>query len=267
MRFSSVAFAILMASAAIAFAEPAPRKPTAKTALEHNARAAKLFATQSFELAVAEYKTSALIEPAPVTDLNLGQCYRILGERAEDAAARKRNFERALWHYERFVKSSPETPLLVEQVGAVMTTIRDSLAKMAPTDPPPSSPTQPIESPRVQIVDRPPPSPSHWYQDGVGWGLAGSGVAAVGIAGGLFVSAASLRDQVNETPDQQEQNALNDKADTRSLIGTTLAIVGGGLLVSGVIKLAIHSNTTDEQELTSWSVGVSPTGLVVFGAF
>ncbi len=269
MRRSSVAFAILMASAAIAFAEPAPRKPIAKTALEHNAQAAKLFATQSFELAVAEYKASALIEPAPVTDLNLGQCYRILGERADDPAVRKRNYERALWHYERFVKSSPETPLLAEQVGAVMSTLRDDLAKMAPADPPPSSPTQPIESPRVQSVDRPPPSPSHWYQDGVGWGLAGAGAVSAGVAAGLFLSASSLRGDASRTPNQQEQNALNDKADTRSLLGTTLAIVGGGLLVSGVIKLAIHSDrlADHDHELANWNVGVSPTGFVVFGAF
>gem|GEM_PF-3314636 len=265
MSFSRLAFVMLMLGASVASAEPAPRKPVAKDALARNAHAAKLFATQSFEQAATEYKASYLIEPAPVTDLNLGQCYRILGERTEDLLVRKQNFERALWHYERFIKTSPQTPQLVDQVRGVMETMRTKLAEMG--TPPASSPTQPIESPRVQS-DRPTsPNTSQWHQDWVGWGLSGSGVVTLGIAGGLFLSASNLREQAFDTPDQQEQNALRDKADTRSLIGTTLTVVAGGLLLSGAIKLVIHSQRVDAHETASWSVGVLPGGFLVFGAF
>jgi hypothetical protein len=69
----------------------------------------------------------------------------------------------------------------------------------------------------------------------------------------------------HRTPNQQEQNALRDKADSRALAGTILAIGGGALLVTGIVKLAIHGH--ESATPTTASIGVSPSGVFVFGRF
>jgi hypothetical protein len=83
----------------------------------------------------------------------------------------------------------------------------------------------------------------------------------------MFWSAANLRDDADATPDQTEQTSLRDRADTRDIIGTTLAIVGGGVLVSGVIKLAVHDSHARPNSGATVDVGVSSRGFVVFGRF
>jgi hypothetical protein len=67
----------------------------------------------------------------------------------------------------------------------------------------------------------------------------------------------------NSTADANERNALRDKAHTRTLIGASLAIGGGALLITGVIKLAIHP-TSSPARLT---IAASPTGIEVLGVF
>lgn len=89
-------------------------------------------------------------------------------------------------------------------------------------------------------------------------------------AGGawLLVDAANLRSDANTAPSQQETNALHDKADSRALSGTILAIGGGALVVTGIIKLAIHDpDPRPAPHANGWSVGVSRNGAFVFGRF
>jgi hypothetical protein len=82
----------------------------------------------------------------------------------------------------------------------------------------------------------------------------------------LFADASSLNDQANHTASQQEANSLHDKADTRSLLGTVIGIGGAGLAITGAIKLAISPGALHSAG-TSWNVGVSSTGMFVFGRF
>ncbi|MGN6109136.1 MAG: tetratricopeptide repeat protein [Kofleriaceae bacterium] len=258
MRTSYVALAVLaiLLCSAPAHGEPPLRKPVAPAALEHYALGAKLYNVQSFLEAANQYKASALIEPAPATDYNLGQCYRMLGETGEDPKLRKEHYEKAIWHYERFIKASPDTPERNAVVGGWIDELRTKLA------------TLPQSAERSTSAAPPaiPPERSHWYGDGIAWALTGSGVATLGVAGGLFLSASNLHDEANRTPSQQEQNSLRNKADTRSLVGTTLGIVGGGLAVVGIVKLAIHSDPRDVGR-HAWNLSVSPNGIVVFGWF
>jgi tetratricopeptide (TPR) repeat protein len=64
-------------------------KPATPEAREHLTRGNRLYGVRSFEEAIAEYKAGALVEPAPVFDYNLGQCFRQL-----------RRYREALWYYE-----------------------------------------------------------------------------------------------------------------------------------------------------------------------
>lgn len=104
-----------------------------------------------------------------------------------------------------------------------------------------------------------------WYRDPFGWGTTGAGVAVSGVGAWLLVNAAGLRSDANMTASQQERSTLRDKADSRSLAGTILAIGGGALVVTGVIKLAVHDS--DAAASTRVTVGVSPTGVFAFGLF
>jgi hypothetical protein len=136
-------------------------------------------------------------------------------------------------------------------------------AKSTPPTEPATMQPQPPSPPPQQLP--PPHVVAPWYSDTFGWALASSGLAIAGVGLGLDLSASGLRDDANQTPNQQEQNALRDKADSRALAGTILAIGGGALLVTGIVKLAIHDH--ESVTPTTASIGVSPSGVFVFGRF
>jgi len=244
--------AVVAAVAADAHGEPAPRKPTGTEAVTHYTRAARLYGNAAFADAIGEFKAAALVEPAPAIDFNLGVCYRLLGERDQDPRAKRQNYTNAIWHYERFIKTSPETPELAADVQKLIDKMRAEIDAMQP-----SSPSAPGETAQV---------PEPFYTDGIAWVVLGSGVAMLGVAGGLYWSASSLRDDADATPDQKEQNALRDRADTRSSIGTTLVVIGSGVAVVGLIKLIAH-DSAPARSPPSVDVGVWQHGITVFGRF
>ena len=249
--------------------DPPIQKPKASAALDHLARANKLYNVRSFEDAATEYKAGALVEPAPIFDYNLGQCYRQLGK-----------FRDAIWHYQRFLKASPETSEHDVSVRHFIAMMQAELDKPAATEPPteaattpPPSTSSPAQTPvaaarlpapvvPLRASDDVPP----WYKDGLGWGLTVTGVVAIGVAGGLFLDASNLNDDANHAASQRESKDLHDKASTRSLVGTVIGIGGVGLSVTGVIKLAIHPQRSD-RPVTGLRLGVSPGGFTVSGRF
>jgi len=267
MRSSFVALVILVtALIGVARAEPLPRKPVDPQAVEHYTRGARLYGNAAFADAIEEFKASALVQPAPATDFNLGVCYRLLGESTKDQATKKQNYDRAIWHYGRFIKASPQTPALAIEVQKLVDAMRAEIAAM-PAPPPPSSNSVPAPSsrpaePSPPVLVRPDP----FYRDPVAWSLTGAGLVTLGVAGGLFWGASSLRDDAAATPDQQEQTSLRDRAHTRSLVGTTLVFVGGGLTLAGIIKLIAHDSEPTRTQ-SSIQLGVSGDGVMVFGRF
>lgn len=259
--------AVIALVSSSAYAEPAIRKPKAAEALDHLARGNKLYNVRSFEEASVEYKAGAVVEPAPIFDYNLGQCYRQL-----------KRYQDAIWHYERFVKSSPNTP---EHVASVQKLIADMKAELdskamrePPTEPGPTAeapvptlaPKQPEPAVAPRTVDVPPPPRGEpWYTDAVGWGLTGVGALGVVVSAGLLVNASGLDDDADTASSQQQSTALRDKADTRRLLGTVIGIGGVALVASGIIKLAIHPREDASMRVTH--VGLAPTGLTLFGQF
>jgi tetratricopeptide (TPR) repeat protein len=240
---------------AIAHAQTAIARPTDPAAIAHFNRGNAHYKVRDFAKAVEEYKAGELIQAAAIFDYNLGQCYRQLAR-----------YEDAIWHYDRFLHSGFAT---LQDTAAIQNWISQMRAEMEqrakstpPTEPatmqpqPPSPPPQQLPPPHVVAP---------WYGDTFGWALAGSGLAIAGVGFGLDVSASGLRDDANRTPNQQEQNALRDKADSRALAGTILAIGGGALLVTGIVKLAIHDH--ESATPTTASIGVSPSGVFVLGRF
>jgi tetratricopeptide (TPR) repeat protein len=260
----SILFTLAL-SARAALADPPLQKPKQAAALEHLERAGKLYNVRAFEKAVDEYKAGALIDPAPVFDYNLAQCYRQLHRYAD-----------AIWHYQRFIHESPETPEHVDAAQKFITEMQAELNEKAMTEPPtePADTTSQPKTPRESKMSAAPPPAAiamptqaiePWYDDAFGWGLAGSGLLAVGISGALFVDASGLDDDANHATTQSEANQLRDRANTRSLLGTAIGIGGAAIIVTGIVKLAIHPSAPASP--TAWNVGASSNGIVVFGHF
>jgi hypothetical protein len=250
---------VLIGASGVASAgDPAIRKPRAEAALDHLARATKLYNVRSFEEAASEYKAGALIEPAPVFDYNLGQCYRQLGR-----------YKEAIWHYERFVKTSPETPEHNDSVGKFIAQMHAELDKRAMTEPPtePASAMTPSPPPVAPIVVGPSAiAIDHWYADRVGWGIAAGGLLALAGSAGLFASAAGLDDDANHTPTQRASDELHDRAHTRSLVAAGIGIGGVALLAAGIVKLAVTPGRRSEPVAT-WGFGITPGGVTASGRF
>ena len=91
------------------------------------------------------------------------------------------------------------------------------------------------------------------------------GLVSVGISAALLFDSSSLNDDANHATTQTDANGLHDKANTRALLGTVLGIGGVGLLVTGVLKLAIHPSGSNLT--AAWNVGVVGNGVVVSGTF
>lgn len=263
VRSCSLLCALVLATGT-AFADPPLQKPKQAAALEHLERASKLYNVRSFEDAANEYKAGALIEPAAIFDYNLAQCYRQL-----------HRYPEAIWHYQRFIKQSPQTPEHVEAAQKFITEMQAELDQKAMTEPPNDSGDAPAQSKPAQQPATPVVAPAQqpqiveteaWYDDPFGWGLAGAGVIGLGVSAALFFDASSLNDDANHASSQMETNALHDRANTRSLLGTVIGIGGAGLLVTGVIKLAIHP-ASRTSTTTALNVGVSPQGFYVLGSF
>jgi tetratricopeptide (TPR) repeat protein len=243
-------------------------KPADRVAREHLVRGNRLYNTRAFEEAITEYKTGALADPTPVFDYNLGQAYRQLGK-----------YRDALWHYERFLKYGNPTGELLDAVNRFMSEMRAQLANRAPTMHPtgPAAtegaafrPAGPSSSP-ARLVDRNEPvgrieranyaGAPNW----LGWTTLGTGVVALGTSGVLLLSASSLKDRANAEPDVRERNALHDRAGTRNLIGATAGIGGVALTATAVVMLVVRSRS--QANATSWSMGISGSGLTVLGSF
>lgn len=262
--FLCIALGLLLLGDSAANAESLDKPEDAK-ALEHLSRGNNLYRVRSFEEAVAEYKAGAIIQPAPIFDYNLGQCYRQLGQYAD-----------AIWHYERFVRTSTNTPKHNELARKFVAQMRAELEQKARTEPPTdaapasapaSAPAGPPSEPATPVVVE---APAGWYSDAFGWGLAGAGLLGVSVSGVLFFDASSLRTDASNASTQGEANALYDRADTRALAATIIGIGAAGVLVTGIVKLAIHDRDREHASsasTTGWNIGISPRGVFAFGRF
>ena len=263
MRIGCIAIVSFVSAGDVA-AEPAIKRPVAKTALEHLAQGNKLYNVRSFAEAAEEYKAGALIEPAPIFDYNLGQCYR-----------KMKKYEDAIWHYERFIKNSPRA---TEHIATIQKLIAEMKVELE-SKPSPEPQTQ-VAEPQAPAPTPVAPAPSSvttstpsvierrsdvhpWYADGLGWTLTASGVVAVAVGSGLLLKARSLDDEANSPTSQRNGMELRDRAESRRLLGAAFAIGGVALAATGAIKLALHPAAPSGQ----LGISISAHGLTLFGRF
>lgn len=245
--------------------DPALAQPKEPAARLHFTQGNRLYRVRKFDEAVAEYQAGAVIEPAPVFDYNLGQCYRKLGKHAD-----------AIWHYERFLRNGQPEGELHALVTDFLRQLREELARK-PAPAPPAEAEPPASSPSSR--SGPPPMPAadlsvsvaargeRWYADRLGWGLVASGLAAAGGTAYLLAHAADLQHDAVRLPAERRRIELRDTARERRVIGAALGVGSAALLAIGAIKLAIHSRGPSRDKAASWSVGVSGRGVAVLGRF
>lgn len=281
----------LFASPAVADA-PSLVGPTVPTARQHFVHGNRLYRVRKFEEAITAYQAGAVIEPAPIFDFNLGQCYRQLDRYAD-----------ALWHYERFLRNGPPDHELRSLVTELVQRIRAELERKSLTQRPtgvatvpgsprtfaevraqrdrlatgvatvpgsprtarsvPSGPTAELSS---SIAAREGASPP-WYADTLGWTLLGGGVLGVGGTGVLLAIASDLRHDASSSLDEVRRAELHDAARVRRLGSIALGIGSAVLIATGGIKLAIHPSERPRPRSSAWDLGVTRHGVAVLGRF
>lgn len=276
--------ALMIAIVAVAFSGPVRAdtsgtsnpfaKPADPEARKHLALGNKLYAVRSFDEAAAEYKAGAIIEPAPVFDYNLGQCYRLTSR-----------YQEAIWHYERFLSRGHPAGEVLTAVQEFISQMKAELEKKAmkqqPVEPaPPASGTSsgPAASPNParqdatsSVLHSTEEAPSSiegaWYQDGWGWALAGGGVTGLAVGGGLLLNAQHIDRDANATKSQQEYARLHNEASSRNLTGIVVGVGGLGLLTTGIIKLVLHPSSARAHPQARWDVAPSHNGLTFLTTF
>lgn len=247
--------------------DPALAQPKEPAARLHFTQGNRLYRIRKFDEAVAEYQAGAVIEPVPVFDYNLGQCYRKLGKHAD-----------AIWHYERFLRNGQPEGELHALVTEFLRQLRAELDRKTALAPAPPAEILPAASLPAASAGPPPLAAAdlsvsaaardeRWYSDRLGWGLVASSVAAAGGTAYLLASAAALQSDAVANPDESRRLELREAARSRRVIGAAFGAGSAALLAIGAIKLAIHSRGPSDAQAASWSVGVSGRGVTVLGRF
>jgi tetratricopeptide (TPR) repeat protein len=216
--------------------DPSLAPPTHEDAKRHLSEGNKRHRVQDYDQAVEAYKSGALIDGAPVFLYNLGQAYRLGGQ-----------YEKSIRQYKLFLDRGapgPELRALIEcHIGAMTRELDQAASKEQPTGPAPETGAPgPVASTTIEparargSADADAPA---WYADGLGWGLTGTGAALALTGLGLHVNAASLDDQAAREDREDVRTELRDRADTRRLWGTGLAVVGLVGLGVGVVRLVL----------------------------
>ena len=110
-----------------------------------------------------------------------------------------------------------------------------------------------------------------WYDDWLGWTLGGTGLAAAAVGLGLIGAAVVQTSDADGEPDMTAANRMYDEAATWTLAGGIVAGVGGALLVTGIVLLALPESgetppdADDGGPDVAWTplLGPGSAGLVV----
>lgn len=142
--------------------------PAERAAMRYFDRAEKLFALGKFEDALDEYQKAFDAKPLPAFLFNIGQCYRNLGD-----------YQQAIFSYKKFLKLDPEAPNR-EHVQELIADLQEKIDRG--------------DSKRFHFDKGPEPvaeaGPTPIYKKWWFW----TGVAVVGVAGGVGIYAATRPD-------------------------------------------------------------------------
>jgi tetratricopeptide (TPR) repeat protein len=217
----SVAFALVLGLSRAVVAAPVdiPEEWPVKARQQYKV-GLREYALQNFKAAIVAFENAYRVSDEPTILFSLGQAQRLNHE-----------CEKALRSYYAFLRSEPE-PAKAKSADAAIELCKKQITEMQP---PPSAVPEVAAPPPVVIVAAPPPPPRRWYQDPAGDVLGGAGVV-VGVVGlGLMGHALAVQSDANNSyGDLQRAHDV----DSQRVAGIAMAAVGGGLLVTAVIRWA-----------------------------
>lgn len=240
-------------------------KPTSPEAKEHLKRGNRLYLVRSFDEAIAEYKAGALLEPLPVFDYNLGQCYRLTAKYPE-----------AIWHYERFMRYGQPEGERLEAIKTFIAEMNAELERQKATVPAPAqkprepapvnpSPTDSVSPPGLSTTTT---SKGSVHSSRLGWGLTAVGLVGASVSTWLLFNSASLeKDAKDEARPHTMRLELQDRADSRRRDAVILGAGGGVLTVAGIVLLLLPARSPESDSRTSMHLQILSNGFAVSGGF
>jgi tetratricopeptide (TPR) repeat protein len=241
-------------------ARSAGMSPEAKARLE---RGLRLFDTQEYAAAIAEFKAAYQIEAHPDFLYALAQAQRLSG-----------NCRDAVNAYRSFLRAGPpeeEASLARENLGKCETILREEEAKPAPSppvasSPPAPGPAPPAQPPQIAPAARSRPSSgdrSPFYTDALGDVLCGVGLVGL-VLGGTFWGLAIDRAASADDGTFDDYEAAVDSAEELRAAAVIAAVAGAGFVTAGVIRFATRP---DDRQPASVAASLAPGGVRLRATF
>jgi tetratricopeptide (TPR) repeat protein len=278
VRCALAASAFLLSLATIAHAdEPSPE--VKRQAKAHFKQGRAYQDAGAFDDAIKEYQTAYQLVPLPELLFNIGQAYRLKGDKQSALAA-----------YRRFLEAAPEANgsdearVHVARITKEMEGDRGKHpdappppppdpSKVVPTSEPPPTPTTSSEAPAVAVQAGPTNDTAHTMRV-AGIASAATGVGAIGLGIIYGVLAQQQSDKVSHARrwDASIQSALDDgNGDQTKMyvfygVGGALLVAGGALYYYGMHNAAERAQSPPRVSLAP-QVGPSGAGMEIRGAF
>jgi tetratricopeptide (TPR) repeat protein len=211
-----------------------------------------------FDDAIRLFQEAYEVFPEPKILFNLAQAFR-----------KKQAYKEALESYRSYLRNAPGAPnraVVEERIKELEQLIASQQASDAkPPDgvtsvpPPVVGPQKPAPSLTTTPID----TGRRWYQDPVGWTLAGSGAVAAAAGVAFLVHASSQQDDL-ATTSEADRDGLRDDIHRNQLLGGVALGVGGALVVAGAVKFVL---TERSRSRSGTHLAVVPGGLLVYGSF
>lgn len=218
------------------------------------ADAMKKYDLGAFEEAIKTYEEAYRLLPNPQILNNLGQAERQL-----------HNYERAIFYFRSYLRYEPNAP----NRGAIEQLITElqglsAAQKTSNEHPPDTVHTPPVAPAATQPSPSPVVAEAYWYQDPIGWTLAGAGLVAIGVGTGFIIHSNGLADDAKTAQDQREAQSKLDSSQTFEIAGGVTLGIGAALIVGGVVKMILHDKGHSDSKIT---VAVGADRILLSGTF
>jgi hypothetical protein len=253
---SGLGYGVALAAPA---ATPAAEDPDASDADERKSEAEDLsdqaivkFQAKDYDGAVALFEQAYEVDPQPNFLFNVGRVYEEAG-----------NLEKAVEFYAKFVKQ-PGVDLTSRETALERLKVLRAIVQETTEKPPEKEP-----EPEVKPVEEPKPQPNPVDEDAkrkrkvmraAGFGLTGVGAAV--MIGGAVVGGLAQGD-FNKAGDAElpaDSQPLLDGAKSKALTADILLGVGGAVLLTGVILVAVGFSKPKKTQRVAVTPSFGPRG-------
>ncbi|PRQ03790.1 tetratricopeptide repeat protein [Enhygromyxa salina] len=240
-------------------ATPAPEQDAPTEEEERKSEAEELsdqaivkFQAKDYDGAVALFEQAYAVDPQPNFLFNIGRVHEEAG-----------NLDKAVEYYAKFVKQ-PGVDLTSRETALDRLKVLRAILQETTEKPPETKPDTEVEP-----IEPPPPQPDPVDEDAkrkrkvlraAGFGLTGVGAAA--MIGGAVVGGLAQGDfnKAGEAESPGDNQPLLDSAKTKALTADILLGVGGAVLLTGVILVAVGFSKPKQSSRVALTPSFGPRG-------